>query len=843
MKALDAPQNRSASVDFRSNPWGDRIRASSAGPPPPPEAIEEQVTDFLATETLRRNISPERLGKTTIKHLDLKSMNNLLKGLPPSINSLLKSHTDPSATASRDWTPPSRRASSSATNHRRDVLTDAAEWSRLLDWLDSINMAQYSNHFRLGGVTKLSVVELLAPPDLIQIGVQRNDALAIIRSIQEVSRRTKSLTEEAMSAPPVRPPGAVAWRQQPTRFSPPQQPPSSILHPPPAPPSTRKLNLNSLTAPPPSSHPHPLETIASDSPLVTFAAPSAGLGLVSVPILLQSFDSSSLSQLLALWVQVTSNIKALSLRVQSAPPPTLLLQHMTTVDFYLRLHIAISPFRSASPSATSGGGGGTGTGTTEQECHQRMAEFKLYLDECFSSELVFIVALVNSRLYAAYAGVVMVPDPRRNPAYAALFDQRWVRALRARLLRFLELIRGVKIPLSSAAPPPHPQVLSPLTSSDCSDPLPVSHTTREDDFESPLQTPPLFAPPPPEPPGLPPRQRQREGQGQAREQEKEGAQRRAAVVKVAKPPLLLEKKKTKPVTVRKMTAVLGSGPLVMEEVQEEVTDEEGDDEGSPAPHEATKGLSLKRTQASPLRSVKELTASASSFIPIALHRQTTALETESVSAASSSSSPAGDLDEEAEDYDFSQQVLPRPRTDPSLVSSSSPPPLVPATVAAAPPLDVVETTEDQDQTAAPAEAAAEGYYDQSGNWFFHDYHHGYYDPAGEWHDTALQEEEVYGASDPAAGPEPEPAAVKEGDGAEPLPRPEVSEEEEEEQAGPPPVSEEEQEREKEFDLSPGGRLVEDSELAGPPSEDLHRPEESPPSPHQESVTDASILVS
>ncbi|CAE7462763.1 unnamed protein product [Symbiodinium microadriaticum] len=54
-----------------------------------------------------------------------------------------------------------------------------------------------------------------------------------------------------------------------------------------------------------------------------------------------------------------------------------------------------------------------------------------------------VTSLINSRLFAAYAGIVMVPDPAENPAYAALFDPKWRLNLRLKLISFLEGLRDL----------------------------------------------------------------------------------------------------------------------------------------------------------------------------------------------------------------------------------------------------------------------------------------------------------------------------------------------------------------------------------------------------------------
>lgn len=90
----------------------------------------------------------------------------------------------------------------SADSYSRDTgsgLTDAAEWSRLTEWLGRLKLQKYAGLFRRSGITKLSLVELLRGHDLAEIGIDLNDHQRILQSIQDFSRRTISFAEEALS--------------------------------------------------------------------------------------------------------------------------------------------------------------------------------------------------------------------------------------------------------------------------------------------------------------------------------------------------------------------------------------------------------------------------------------------------------------------------------------------------------------------------------------------------------------------------------------------------------------------------------------------------------------------
>jgi hypothetical protein len=204
-----------------------------------------------------------------------------------------------------------------------------------------------------------------------------------------------------------------------------------------------------------------------------------------------------------------------------------------------------------------------------------------------------------------------------------------------------------------------------------------------------------------------------------------------------------------------MTAVLGSGPLVIEEVQEEVTDDEEERE--------QQGQEANHSLPSPLQTVNQL--SAASFVPIAfsLRRQTALLDELQQAEASSRAppspheSPVADIDveAEAEGYDFSQ--IHRPEPEPPVMA----PPLPQEEDGLAAASSPIAQELEEDQPVVQEEGGSvqySGFYDEEGNWRYHNYDHGYYDPQGEWHDTTAE-----GAGAAEVAPE-EPVRESDPDG-------------------------------------------------------------------------------
>ncbi len=79
----------------------------------------------------------------------------------------------------------------------RDV-SEAAELNRLHNWLKSIDMGHYLDHFIRGGVTKMSIIELLRGDDLISIGIELKDVPYILSNIRKFSDATWTFTVQEL---------------------------------------------------------------------------------------------------------------------------------------------------------------------------------------------------------------------------------------------------------------------------------------------------------------------------------------------------------------------------------------------------------------------------------------------------------------------------------------------------------------------------------------------------------------------------------------------------------------------------------------------------------------------
>ena len=84
---------------------------------------------------------------------------------------------------------------------RRDehTMTNVAEWRRLTEWLTRIGMQRYIDVLRANGVTKLSLVELMVPEDMQQIGIAAEDIAVIHSKVTEFTNRTRSFSEQVLN--------------------------------------------------------------------------------------------------------------------------------------------------------------------------------------------------------------------------------------------------------------------------------------------------------------------------------------------------------------------------------------------------------------------------------------------------------------------------------------------------------------------------------------------------------------------------------------------------------------------------------------------------------------------
>jgi len=102
---------------------------------------------------------------------------------------------------SNDYRPRALHNSTLESGLRQFILRDvseAAELTRLQNWLKAIDMGHYIDNFLRGGVTKMSIIELLRGDDLISIGIDLTDIPYILSNIRKFSDATWSFTVQEL---------------------------------------------------------------------------------------------------------------------------------------------------------------------------------------------------------------------------------------------------------------------------------------------------------------------------------------------------------------------------------------------------------------------------------------------------------------------------------------------------------------------------------------------------------------------------------------------------------------------------------------------------------------------
>lgn len=317
-----------------------------------------------------------------------------------------------------------------------DTVTDLAEWQRLTHWLERIGMSHYVEALRTHGITKLSLVELLREKDMGQIGIALEDVPLLSRQIAEFSRRTRSISEQALSPTP-----RIIAGRKPLQLA--SAAPSSSVKP-----ST--LSPDSIGA-------QPVDTNTSSSN----SAEAGTLDPAELCLcLLASFDSGDTDGFFRLWASAAPLFPSDRSAMQSTKQALEFHLHLYFLVFALQhegddyeqvlrskrhLKQYLEGVMEAvqregvprSPSPEMRGEEATRQLDTDKErevmspaeSQQLTAPTSPTLDSSFT----------RSREYATFAGIVLVPDPRLNAAYSELFRPEWMVGVRARLEEVLRV--------------------------------------------------------------------------------------------------------------------------------------------------------------------------------------------------------------------------------------------------------------------------------------------------------------------------------------------------------------------------------------------------------------------
>jgi hypothetical protein len=284
-----------------------------------------------------------------------------------------------------------------------DQNVSGAEWGRLMQWLKEHNILKYASSFARGGVTKLSVVELLHADDLRLLGVEGPDTERILGFINEFSSRTRSFSQRALDEVDF-----VVGTNTSSRGVYPVVAETVRLRP--------ELSL------------------AQDCPVPILDA------------LLSAFDAGSASTFKQYWNvcvdRLTTAASDSAASVGDKVNLTTKCKALHALYFNLQLYFAVYPIVHHFSS---------------EKIQAAMRLLRSELDailECasgpqaphslcgtnFKGSIASVKSLTCTKEFAQYAGIVFTPDPQHNALYAPLFQPIWSRSLRQKLQLFLKLI-------------------------------------------------------------------------------------------------------------------------------------------------------------------------------------------------------------------------------------------------------------------------------------------------------------------------------------------------------------------------------------------------------------------
>lgn len=103
---------------------------------------------------------------------------------------------------------PVRGLPAGASGVASSTITNVAEWRRLTDWLTRTGMERYVDVLRVNGITKLSMVELMEPEDMRQIGIATADIPLFQNNVSEFTNRTRSFSEQVLGRTEYTPPSS-----------------------------------------------------------------------------------------------------------------------------------------------------------------------------------------------------------------------------------------------------------------------------------------------------------------------------------------------------------------------------------------------------------------------------------------------------------------------------------------------------------------------------------------------------------------------------------------------------------------------------------------------------------
>jgi hypothetical protein len=298
-----------------------------------------------------------------------------------------------------------------------------AEWGRLLAWLKEKDILRYADNFARGGITKLSVVELLHFEDLRLLGIEpTRDIAKILGFINEFSSRTRSFSQQALD------------------------------------------ELEFTTGSPSSPHTEKRPGYLSPSTQMKPLNPAAVSSTEVLNSLLKSFDEGDCLTFDRYWDIVYSRLRKTDNKHKLATK----VNALQVLYFNIQLHFAVYPIIHKQ---------------SLEKISWSMKRLRYSLDDIVANthkddmKTAANKALTLTKEFATYAGIVFSPEPQQNILYAPLFKEDGARQLRKKLEFFLQLVGVVpgNDEYYDAADATAVPVLAPASQESSGETTPLSH--------------------------------------------------------------------------------------------------------------------------------------------------------------------------------------------------------------------------------------------------------------------------------------------------------------------------------------------------------------------------------
>jgi hypothetical protein len=311
-----------------------------------------------------------------------------------------------------------------------------AEWQRLSNWLSSIKMDCYIPNFRDHGITKLSLLELFGDDDLYELGINAQDVPFIKQKVNEFASMIKSFAEEPVpiaSNKHKHHRSAAGHHERKTQ----QEPVSATME------IIKPLGQRKKVYPPINDldvFRKDLFHLFDESKFVEFFQ------------LWEGFVHHYLSKEMVLLENLQSQQQQEDQLQQQQPHKPALYYAKQAIEFHLYIYFYIASIRKNLSKEI--------LLLTKNSLKDYLEKLTIIyennnnnfanpgdlplqnLNDSISSPIGNgqHKPLISSKEFAAFAGLVFVPNPQENPAFHLLFKEDWTNALRQRLEQFLQVV-------------------------------------------------------------------------------------------------------------------------------------------------------------------------------------------------------------------------------------------------------------------------------------------------------------------------------------------------------------------------------------------------------------------